>query len=489
MLRALGIILLTISVFTSTGAREVAEDPTLLWSKFYGGIDNEEVNYLLPTSEQGCLVVGYTESFGYGEFGRPDIWLLELDSDGEPLWSETYGVADSLEQARHMIETTDGGYLAVGYKCEQYGFGGGDAILLKIDATGGEQWLRQYGGSEDDGLLFVQPAPDGGYIACGWTRSSGAGFVDAWVVKFDLDGNMEWDRPYGGSEYDIARTIFRHPDGGYLVTGFTNSRGAGSYDAWIFKLDEAGEMEWEKTHGGEGYDRAYFSTICDDGNFVLTGTRGVGAEEDLWIMKFDPQGEMIWEQTHDAAGNDEGHHIRQTTDGGFAVAAWASYNGNPWDQMWMLKLDPLGEIVWQDISGGPAADFGNVVLQVDARDYLLGGGTLSYGAGRVDMWVMKFRSETTTAAPVMGVITPGLTCYPNPFNPRITLALRVPRAGPVKLAIYDCSGRLVATPWQGEIEAGGHEIQFEAEDLTSGLYLVCLDGRGFSLSEKIVLLQ
>ena len=198
---------------------------------------------------------------------------------------------------------------------------------------------------------------------------------------------------------------------------------------------------------------------------------------------------MIWEQTHDAAGNDEGHHIRQTTDGGFAVAAWASYNGNPWDQMWMLKLDPLGEIVWQDISGGPAADFGNVVLQVDARDYLLGGGTLSYGAGRVDMWVMKFRSETTTAAPVMGVITPGLTCYPNPFNPRITLALRVPRAGPVKLAIYDCSGRLVATPWQGEIEAGGHEIQFEAEDLTSGLYLVCLDGRGFSLSEKIVLLQ
>ena len=466
---------------------QVSAQPSLLWDHFYGGDDNEEVHSLLPTNDGGCMIAGLTESFGYGEFGRPDIWILKLDDAGGVQWSQSYGVPDSLEQAYHMIETTDGSYLAAGYKCEQWGFGGGDAILLKIDSAGNEEWFRQYGGSEDDGLRFIQQDPAGGFIACGWTRSTGAGFVDAWVIRFDESGSILWAHPFGGTEYDVAKTVYPQPDGGYLVSGYTSSQGAGGNDAWLFKLDSEGTLEWECVYGGEGMDRAYFSAPSGDGNYVLTGIRDVGSEGDLWILKVDPLGNVIWEQTHDMAADDEGHYIESTTDGGYAVAAWAGFEGNPWTQMWLLKLDSAGEIVWDTIHGGPASDWANVIRQVSPRDYLVGGGTLSDGHGRVDMWVLKLRDDEVTGIEIPIPKNFELNCFPNPFNPSTTLELNLPEGGMASLRLFDCTGREITRVFEGYLSGGIQRFTLDAENLSSGIYMARLEIGGHTFSRKIML--
>ncbi len=464
-------------------------DLSTVWSLYYGGGDNEEVNSMVLAENDGCIVAGMTESYGFGAFGKPDIWIVELDAIGTVIWDETYGVADSFETAYHLLETGDSGYLAAGYKCGQWGFGYGDAILLKIDSTGTEEWFRQFGGSEDDGLRFIQPSPAGGYIACGWTRSSGAGFVDAWVVKTDSIGNVEWDSPYGGTEYDVAKTVYPLPDGGYLVAGYTSSQGAGENDGWLFKIDADGVLLWEKVYGGTEYDRVYHSAPCSDGNFVLTGMLETGSEGYLWVFKVDIDGNVIWEKTYDKAGDDEGHYIEETSDQGFVIAAWAGYEGNPWTEMWIVRLNDMGEMLWDSAYGGSASDNANVVRQLDSTDYLLGGSTLSFGSGRVDMWVMKLHDNQTGIESSSSTAEGLFSCHPNPCVSSASFILNQQYDSPVSVKIYDHTGRLVLTAYQGYLQTGMHAIPFNVTGLSNGVYFAMVEAGASVQHEKIVLLR
>ncbi len=489
LLRMMMILLLPALLTGQLPGQEAGAELTTLWSLFYGGADNEEVNSIVLTDSEGCLIAGMTESYGFGVFGKPDMWILELDPDGGVLWEETYGVADCFETVYHLIETGDGGYLAAGYKCGQWGFGGGDAILLKIDSLGTEEWFQQFGGSEDDGIRFIQASPAGGYIACGWTRSSGAGFVDAWVVKLDAGGNIEWAETFGGTDYDVAKTVYSHPDGGYFVTGYTNSQGAGEYDAWVLKLDVDGNLEWEKTYGDTGYDRVYHSAPCLDSTYVLTGLFDNGSECDLWVFRIDSQGDVIWDRTYDHAADDEGHWIEETSDGGFAIAAWAGYEGNPWTEMWILRLDTAGVLLWDSTYGGPASDVANVVRQVNEYDYLLGGSTLSFGGGRVDMWLMKLHDNPTGIEDDPPAPVSLFECRPNPCSQGAAFILDQKYDGPVSIRVFDLAGRLVSTVHDGYLPAGRQSIVFDGATLSTGVYYARLVTGESVCLEKVVFIE
>ncbi len=470
-------------------AQAALADLTTEWSYFYGAEDNEEVFSIVLKDNGNFLTAGLTESYGFGEFGKPDIYLVELDEYGTVVWEETYGVADSFETAYHMLKTEDSGYLMAGYKCTQWGFGGGDGILLKVDSLGNEEWFKQYDESDNDSFRFVSPSPAGGYILCGATRI-GAGFVDAWVMKVDSLGNTEWDFPYGGTEYDVAKTVYPLDDGGYLVTGYTNSQGAGDRDAWVFKIDASGVMEWEKVYGGVGYDVVYHSAPTTDGNFVITGMVEDGSDACLWVFKIDPSGNLIWEKAYDkASGDDEGHYIEETSDNGFVIAAWAGYQGSPWTEMWIVRLDDMGEMLWDSAYGGAASDCANVVRQLNSTDYLLGGSTLSFGGGRVDMWLMKLHDNQTgiESDPFAGNSL--FRCYPNPCISSAVFFLDVPVAGDVSVDIYDHTGRQVLAVHQGVLQSGMHTIPFNGAGLSNGLYYARMRAGNLVLHEKVVLLR
>lgn len=179
-----------------------------------------------------------------------DAMLLRLNSNGTPLWAKTYGgIADDV--ARYVYQTTDGGFLAAGTS-RSFGAGGADFYLVKTDANGTLQWAKTYGGSNDEGLLAFSKTSDGGYIACGTTLSFGNGSEDVYLVKINSAGDTAWTKTYGGSSYDGGVAVQQTTDGGYVITGATQSFGQGNRDIYLIKTD---------ANGNSGCDEQITQTI------------------------------------------------------------------------------------------------------------------------------------------------------------------------------------------------------------------------------------
>jgi hypothetical protein len=163
-----------------------------------------------------------------------------------------------------------------------------------LGLTGQQVWNRTYGGTKDDEAYSLVQTGDGGYALAGQTNSSGAGGYDAWLVKTDANGNMLWNKTYGGTGWDGATSLVQTGDGGYALAGQTNSFGAGSNDFWLVKTDANGNMLWNKTYGGTGDDGAYSLVQTGDGGYALAGyTKSSGAGGyDAWLVKTDASGNI-----------------------------------------------------------------------------------------------------------------------------------------------------------------------------------------------------
>jgi hypothetical protein len=190
------------------------------------------------TEDGGYIVAGETESFGAG---GTDIWVLKLSSNGDVEWQRTYGgnfdeIADTIQQ------TEDGGYI-VGGRTYTFGVGGFDCWILKLSSSGAIGWQKTYGGSGDwDNCSAIQQTRDGGYIFTGGTNSFDAGSHDAWIIKLNSNGSIEWQRDYGGSDWEYCTHIQETSDGGYIVAGGTFSFGVGNWEILVLKLSPDGEI-------------------------------------------------------------------------------------------------------------------------------------------------------------------------------------------------------------------------------------------------------
>ena len=185
-------------------------------------------------------MVGYTSSFGAG---AQDVWLVKTDSAGTMQWNKTYG-GTSVEQAYTVVQTTDGGYVFTGFTASfKTGPSGYDAWLVKTDSAGTMQWNKTYGGTGNDLGSSALQTVDGGYVIGGMTASFGAGGQDAWLIKTDAAGNALWSKTYGGVNNDVFWSVALTNDGGYMVAASTDSFGfgtAGVSDMLLVKTDSAG---------------------------------------------------------------------------------------------------------------------------------------------------------------------------------------------------------------------------------------------------------
>jgi len=254
-------------------------------------------------------------------------------------WEKTFGGSGS-DQASSIQPTVDGGYIVAG-DTDSRGEGDSDAWVLKLDANGSLEWDATFGGIDEDKASSIQPTADGGYVVAGDTSSKGAGNSDAWILKLDIDGSLEWDETFGGDEYDEANSIQQTRDLGYVVAGGTKSNGAGSKDGWVFKLNANGNTDWERTYGGEDYDSVESIQQTEDLGYVVAGVTysDSAGSGDAWIIKLDAGGSIEWEKTDGGDGYDSANSIQQTTDGGYIVAAsndmGPSYKKN---NAWIIKL-------------------------------------------------------------------------------------------------------------------------------------------------------
>jgi hypothetical protein len=354
-------------------------------NRTYGGTKTDVANAVVQTSEGGYALAGYTSSLGAG---IQDMWLVKTDSAGNHLWNRTYGGAN-YDGAYSIVQTNDGGYALGGYT-GSFGAGYDDVWLVKTDGAGNMLWNRTYGGANFDDAYSLVQTNDGGYALAGSTLSS-SGDYDLYLVKTDGFGNMLWNKTYGGTLDDVSWSVVETNDGGYALAGWTYSFGAGSQDAWLVKTDGAGNIQWNRTYGGTNYDGAYSLVQTNDGGYALAGyTYSLGAgSSDVWLIKTDSSGNMQWGKTYGGASYDEAYSVVQTSNGGYAIAGYTDSFGMGDDDIWLIKTDDFGNMLWSKTYGGIKGDGARYVIQTSDGGYALAGYTYSLGAGDTDMWLVK----------------------------------------------------------------------------------------------------
>jgi hypothetical protein len=365
------------------------QSPPTEWKRTYGGAGYDEAWSVVQTDD-GYVLAGYTNSSGSGSY---DFWLVKTDSSGNMQWNRTYGGVD-LDIAVSVVQTDDGGYAWGGYTGWSCGCLA-DFWLVKTDLSGNHQWNRTYGGAGYDYAYSVVQTDDG-YVLAGYTNSFGAGGYDAWLVKTDLDGTVEWNQIYGGVDLDIAVSVVQTDDGGYALAGYTSSSGAGEWDFWLVKTDSSGNMQWNQTYGGADYDYVLSVVQTGDGGYALVGSTdsfGAGAC-DSWLVKTDSAGNNLWNQTYGGASDDEAYSVVQTDDGGYALAGYTWSFGAGASDFWLVKTDSSGNMQWNQTYGGASSDAALCVVQTGDGGYALVGSTDSFGAGWTDFWLVKVAPDT-----------------------------------------------------------------------------------------------
>jgi hypothetical protein len=304
-----------------------------------------------------------------------------------------------------------GGFSASGISGDktQPGWGGWDYWIIKIDPVGNKQWDKRFGGTLDDLLISINPTQDGGYILGGdskspisgdktqddWDTTNSTG--DYWVVKIDSLGNKQWDKRFGGTLVDYMGSVIQTPDGGYLVGGtvYSDSSGDiseptfGGSDYWIVKIDSLGNKEWDKRYGG--VDAEIFSMIepTKDGAYILAGSStsdssgnksqhncNPNGSNDYWIIKIDSLGNKLWDKDYGGSGVDNLETVSQTMDGGYLLGGYSgsfiscekTENNLGGAQSWIIKIDSLGNKQWDKtiLTNGFDIESGFAIQTIDS---------------------------------------------------------------------------------------------------------------------------
>jgi uncharacterized delta-60 repeat protein len=382
--------------------------PVSYFAAAYSGASEDWLYFIQPTADGGFISVGRTNSFGASNY---DIWVVKFDSDGAVTWQKTYGGAGN-ERAFCIQQTADGGYIVAG-QTDSFGAGDADIWVLKLTSNGTITWQRTYGGPAWDTATFIQQTHDGGYIVAGDTNSYGTGGRDIWVLKLSSSGSIIWQKTYGGGNWEGTASIFQTSDSGYIVAGYTGSFGIGWDDILIIKLDYNGNIMWQKTYGGANYDHADSVQQTDDGGYIVAGqTQSFGAgNTDIWILKLSNTGNIIWQKTY-GGGNDEGIgilSIQQTSDGSYIVTGHTESFGAGSRDMWIFKLNSSGNILWQKTYGGSVVEWSSAIRQMSDGSYIVGGETFSFGTpGNRDLFVLKLNKDGNIPGCFLGIPSNGL---------------------------------------------------------------------------------
>ena len=441
--KALTIMLSTTLLFNNKLMN--AQSPGIEWQGVYGGTASDYLTSSRQTADGGYIIGGYSNSGINGnksedKIGLYDYWIIKTDSAGNIVWQNVIGGTQN-DYLNNVEPTADGGYILGGTsfsdstadKSENKN-GAQDFWIVKTDASGNIVWENTIGGDAYDYLHIIHQTPDGGYIAGGYSDSglsgdkseAGQGFIDYWIVKLDASGNIEWDNTIGGSGSDNLFDISLTSDGGYIVAGSSTSGISGDKteaavgnDYWILKLDGSGNIEWQNTIGGSTEDIPASIVQTGDGGYIVGGksnsansgdkTEAAVGGNDYWVIKLDASGNIEWQNTIGGTGSDIVNKVMQASDGEYMIAGTSAspLSGDKTeasmglDDYWLVKIDELGVITWDNTIGGNKSD--NLVdVQVTADNgYKLGGysstginGDKSVaGFGGIDFWTIKLLPE------------------------------------------------------------------------------------------------
>ncbi len=311
------------------------------WSRTFGGEGTDHGYSVQQTVDGGYIIAGFTEAY---REKWSDVWVIKTDEHGNQQWNRTFG-GFKWDKAHAIQQTRDGGYIILGYTFS-FGSGDSDIWLIKTDRQGDREWNKTFGGSNWDYGYSVNETDDGGYIITGYTESFGRDWSDIWLIKTDSLGNGEWNRIFGNREYDYGHLVQQTLDGGYITVGVTRAFYPGFEDVWLIKTDREGREEWNRTFGGRSWDKCYAVDQTSDGGFVLTGSTQLMEDRgsDVWLIKTDSQGISQWKRLFDASDSDDVYSVHQTTDGGYVITGFTESAVEGASDLLLIKTDPGGNV-------------------------------------------------------------------------------------------------------------------------------------------------
>lgn len=464
--------------------RQAAADT--LWTRTYGGPNDDHGCSVIETADYGYLITGYTESFGNGGF---DLYVIKTNSAGDTLWTKTYGGTGN-DYGRSGQIAPGTGYAVGGYTWS-YGQGGSDFYLVRINQNGDTLWTRTYGGTGYDEAYSLAVTPDRGYILAGSTNSFGAGAFDVYVVKADSLGRLKWARTYGGTENDEAYSVQPTQDGGYIVAGATRSFGLTDGAVYLIKTDSIGDTLWTKTFASASDDRGYAVLPAADGSYVVTGSGyTVGLAYDMLYLKTTSTGQYGWHHYNGGLRDDCAYAISEIPGRGYLIV------GNFHQDVYIVQTDTGGNSLWGDMYGGVGQEVALAMDRTHDDQYIIAGHTSSQGAGGFDVYLIRYALVNKVyETPTAQLNTRMVRVRPNPFASSTNIEFVPESNEDVEVRIFDCSGRLVKSlaenirltarrtrlrwlRWLGDDDSGGR--------VPGGVYFVSIHTGKVNYLQKLV---
>jgi hypothetical protein len=377
------IILIILLVISSDLALAQPPAPDTLWTRTY---DFSRIDYgrrLALTDDGGYIIVGSD----YEVHGGHQVILLKTDATGEEQWRRIFGGLGE-EFGESVQPTSDSGYILTGYNSDTFC----DFFVVKSDSIGRKQWLSICGEAFYEHSYDVDVLSNNCYIVTGWWE-----VVDdielVFLTKLDSQGEPIWRHFYGATDNNYGLDIEKTPDGGFIIAGWSIINNGEDYQIYVVKTDSSGRRQWQRLYGGNNYEKSFAIDNTQDGGYIIAGySYSFGGNSQLYLLKIDGEGDEIWHRIFGGAGNEEGYSVDATFDGGFIITGYTNSFGND-DQIFLLKTDSLGNEQWSKLLGGAEEDRAFCVRQCPDSSYILVGNTYSYGIEGADVYLVKIASE------------------------------------------------------------------------------------------------
>ncbi len=372
------IVIITIFICTFQAA-----SAQVFFQKCYGTTKIEIGNSVEQTTDGGFIIAGTAVPT---TLTNADYYVVKTNASGDTLWTKTFGGPDN-DYAQSVKQTSDGGYIIGGYT---YGssFGSLDASLIKLDSSGNVTWSKNIGSSFMEQCKEVQQTSDGGYIIYGSSDQASLVILNMYLVKTDSMGNVAWAKNYGGGGTDWAATGAQTSDGGYILAGRAHSFTGGAISMYVVKTDSTGDTLWTKNYS-DPFDRYIWSIAqTSDRGYIIGGNKSCNGTsyECVSLIKTDTIGNIEWAKSYETGLNSHGNSVQQTSDGGYAIAGMTSGSA------YLVKTNSTGDTLWTRVFGNaPGQTECFSMKQTDEGGYILTG-QRSNGSNDYDVYLAKLDS-------------------------------------------------------------------------------------------------